>query len=143
MVEAVLVQELLLLRILLVRPSAVVVRAEHHLKLLGQAHVVPLLEGQRERDLHLELLVEDLALEVGHVVVLAVGAVERLLALLECLVAFGVALLLELQEARENVFDVLENLEVELNQVTVQVDLLDSREYRFCELLLLLVVGVV
>ena len=114
-VEAVLVeQEFLLLWVLLVRTAAVVVRAEHHLELLGETHVVPLLEGQRERDLHLQLLVEDLPFEVGYIHVLAMCTVQRLLSLLECVRALGVTLLLQLQESREYVFDVLKDLEVEL-----------------------------
>lgn len=44
LVESVLMVKLLLLWILLLRPSAVVVRAEHHLELLRETHVVPFLQ---------------------------------------------------------------------------------------------------
>lgn len=143
LVESVLMVKLLLLWVLLLQASAVVVRAEHHLELLGETHVVPLLQSQRERNLHFLLLVEDLPLEMGDVVVLAEHAVEGLLSLLEHVRALGVALLLQLKEASEDVLDVLKDLEMKLDQVAVEVDLLDPWEYRFHELLLLLVVRVV
>lgn len=77
---------------------------------------------------------------MGHVVVLAESTVQGLFALFYHLGVLALALLLQLEETRKDVLDVLEDLQVELNQVAVKIHLLDPWEDCLDELLFFLVV---